>query len=152
MKYPKIFNLLMIILPWLTVPFLVKHDFKKFLPGTIFMSIYLLFEASIAEKRRWWTFYAKIHPKVWGIIPLIIGPFFIGSIWILKFTYGKFFRYLVLNLVVDGFFTYLLIPWLTKIKYVSLVRLKRYQLSLLFLLKSVLMYGFQYYFENKVSD
>ena len=91
------------------------------------------------------VFYEKLHPKLTGEFPLIWGPFLVGSIWILKLTYGKFFIYMILNLVIDSLFTYPFISFAkNKLGILSLVRLKKYQLSLLFLFKSLLLYGFQY--------
>lgn len=78
-----------------------------------------------------------------GELPLLFGPFFIGSIWILKFTFGKFFRYLLVNLVMDVLFSYPGMYVLKRMGIASLVRLKHYQMAILFMAKSVLMYVVQ---------
>lgn len=83
MKKRNIYILLMTILPWLTLPLLGAKTFKRFLPGAIFMSIYVTLEGRLAEKKRWWWFLFKGKPNVLGEMPLIFGPFFIGSFWIL---------------------------------------------------------------------
>lgn len=69
--------------------------------------------------------------------------------WILKLSYGKFIRYIMLNTMIDSMFTYFLVDWLKKLGISSLVRLKKYQLSLLFFLKSLLLYGFQFVKEKR---
>jgi hypothetical protein len=138
----------MTILPWLTVPFIGLKTLKRFLPGVLFMSLYVTAEGSLAEKKKWWWFRFKIKPNVLGELPLILGMFFVGSFWILKYTYGKFKWYLLVNIVTDGIFTYFLLDWFKKIGYVSLVRFTKFQLSLLFLVKSFLMYGFQFIYER----
>jgi hypothetical protein len=107
------------------------------------MSILLWLEGRLAKKRRWWWYYVKIHPKLSGGFPLTWGPFLVGSMWILRFTYGKFTLYLLFNLLVDTFFTYKFVKILKSLGIASLVRLKKYQLSLLFFAKSLLLYGFQ---------
>ncbi|MCM3587812.1 hypothetical protein M3182_18970 [Mesobacillus maritimus] len=109
------------------------------------MAIVVWFEGELAKKRKWWWYYVKIQPKLSGRFPLTWGPFLIGSIWILRFTYGKFMLYLLLNLVVDTVFTYKFVDMLKDLGLgiASLVRLKKYQLSLLFFVKSLLLYGFQ---------
>jgi hypothetical protein len=83
------------------------------------------------------------HPKLQGGLPLTWGPFLIGSMWILKLTYGKFLIYLITNLIIDTLFTYPFVTFLKRQGIASLVRLKKYQLSMLFFLKSILLYGFQ---------
>ncbi|MBB2479665.1 hypothetical protein H5P36_05640 [Bacillus sp. APMAM] len=139
---------LMTIIPWLSVPFIGSKTFKRFLPGSLFMCFYLIVEGMIAQKKKWWWFPIGIKPNIVGEFPLIFGPFLVGSIWILKYTYGKFALYFKTNLLIDAFFTYLMIPCLKKIGYVSLVRLSKFRLSILFLIKSVVMYLFQYFYEK----
>jgi hypothetical protein len=151
MKNRKVMITLMALLPWLTIPLLRKKTFKRFLPGTLFMCVYLLAEGTLATRRKWWWFSSSIKPNVLAELPLILGPFFVGSFWILKYTYGKFSIYMLVNLLVDSFFTIFMLNWFKKIGYVTLIRFTRFQLSLLFLLKSILMYGFQYFYEKVFS-
>lgn len=142
-KKSKLLLLLLFILPWLTLPLLRKNDLKRFLPAGIFISLVVWAESIYARKNKWWWFYETLHPKLTGEFPLIWGPFLIGSMWILKLTYGRFLLYTVLNIIVDAFFTYPFIELCRKAGIGSLVRLKKYQLSILFFIKSLLMYGFQ---------
>jgi hypothetical protein len=138
----------MVILPWLSVPFIGTRSFKRFLPGALFMCSFLLVEGIIAEKRKWWWFLGNFKPNVLGELPLIVGPFFIGSIWIFKYTYGKLKLYLFVNTAVDCIFVYFVLIYFKKISYVSLVRLTKFQLSLIFFAKSIFMYAFQFIFEK----
>jgi hypothetical protein len=140
--------LLMTILPWLTFPLLSGKTVRRFIPSSIFMSLLLIAEGRYAEKKKWWWFYTSVKPNFLAKLPLIVGPFFVGSLWILKFTYGKFKLYLFINLIVDSIFTYTGTGWLRKIGYGSLVKLTKYQLSCVFFIKSLLLYGFQYFYEN----
>ncbi|NQD64790.1 hypothetical protein HP456_02465 [Bacillus haikouensis] len=151
MKNRKRLITLMALLPWLSIPLLSKKTLKRFLPGTLFMCVYLVAEGTVATRRKWWWFPFSIRPNVLAELPLILGPFFVGSFWIFKYTYGKFSMYLLLNLMVDSFFTIFMLNWFKKIGYVTLIRFTRLQLSLLFMLKSILMYGFQYYYEEFFS-
>ncbi|PGT84693.1 hypothetical protein COD11_10230 [Bacillus sp. AFS040349] len=148
MRHTRLYITLMTILPWLSIPLLNKKTFKRFLPGSLFMCLYLLAEGSLAQKKKWWWFPFSVKPNVLAELPLIIGPFFIGSLWVLKYTFGKFNLYIFINIIIDSIFTYIAISWFKKIGYVSLVRLSRIQLSLLFLAKSIFMYGFQVLYEK----
>lgn len=148
MRRKNIYILLMTILPWLTLPLIGRKVVKRFLPGTLFMSVYLIFEGLIAEKKKWWRFHYPVKPNVIGEFPLIIGPFFIGSLWIFKFTFGKFKIYQVINLLIDYIFIYGLLNILEKIGYVSLMKMSKFRLSMLFLVKTFFMYGFQMIYEK----
>lgn len=142
-KYSKSLLLLMMILPWFTVPLMGKEAFKRFLPAGLFISLIVRIVNFIAKKRKWWWWYQTLHPKISGVFPFIWGPFLIGSMWILKLTYGKFFRYMLLNLAIDGAFTYGLVYYLQKLGIASLVRLKKINLLLIFTVEALLLYGFQ---------
>ncbi|WP_100407462.1 hypothetical protein [Bacillus solitudinis] len=148
MKKTNGFIFLMTILPWLTVPFLGVKVLRRFLPASIFISLYLIAEGRFAEKKKWWWFPINVKPNMLGELPLIIGPFLVGALWILKFTYGKFNLYLLINIIVDSLFTYLGMDLFKKIGYATLVRLSKFQLSIVFLIKTFLLYGFQVIYER----
>lgn len=144
----RLFVFLLAILPWLSVPLLGKKTIKKFLPGTLFMALYVTFEGMVAERRKWWWFPFTVKPNVLAELPLILGPFFVGSFWILKYTYGKFNLYLFANVIVDSVFTYFGLEILKKYGYSTLVRINKFQLSIIFLIKSLVMYGFQVLYDK----
>jgi hypothetical protein len=143
-KYNKPILILMMFLFWLTVPLMGKNSFKRIFPASVFIALVTSWENAIAKKRKWWWWYEKLHPRLSGSFPFVWGPFMVGSMWILKLTYGKFYRYLIINLIVDSIFTFILVDkWLTKWGIASLVRMKKIQLSLLLFIDSILLYGFQ---------
>ena len=143
MNRNKLLLLTVMFLPWLTVPFLGKKTIKRFSLSAMFICLVVTGESVLANKRRWWRVFERINPNVMGEIPFIAGPFFIGSIWILKLTYGNFLRYFSVNFIVDTLFVYPVIWLQERMGIASLIRLKHYQMLLLFLFKAVLMYGFQ---------
>ncbi|WP_078434704.1 hypothetical protein [Metabacillus halosaccharovorans] len=144
LKYSKILLLIMMILPWFTIPLMDRRTFKRFLPASIFISLVVRLESYLAESRRWWWIYEKLHPRLRGETPVLWGPFIVGSLWILRFTYGKFYLYMLLNLIIDAFFSYPLLNFFQKLGFGSLVRLSRVKLLLIFMFKAVLLYGFQF--------
>ena len=135
--------LVIMILPWLSMPFMGKRTIKRLFPGAIFMFIWVAVESILAKKRMWWRIYERINPRVIGELPFMLGPFFVGSLWILKWTFGNFIRYLFLNLIFDTLFAYPGMYILKRLGIASLVRLRPSQMVLLFMSKSVLMYGLQ---------
>ncbi|MBP2239539.1 hypothetical protein J2Z40_000092 [Cytobacillus eiseniae] len=149
MKYNKFVLLMMLVVSWLSLLLFGKSSFKRFIPAGIFIALVTGLENYAAKKRTWWWWYEKLHPKLSGSIPFVFGPFMIGSMWVLKLTYGKFNRYLIVNLIVDSFFIFILIDkWLKKWGIASLVRMKKIQLSLLLFIDSLLLYGFQLLIEK----
>lgn len=151
-KYSKAMSLVMMILPWFLVPLLGKHSFKRYLPSGIFISFVVLIVNFIAKKRRWWRWYAAFSPKVTWVIPFTSGPFLVGSMWILKLTYGDFFRYMLLNVMVDGMFTYGLGYYLQKLHIFSLIKMQKIQLMYIFMIDALLLYGFTFLKEKVLVE
>lgn len=143
--------LVIMLLPWLTFPFLGRRAIKRFSLTSLIMGALFGVQSLYAHKKGWWRVYTQLFPNVMGEFPFIIGPFYIGAIWILKFTYGKFLRYALLNLGVDFFHIYFFVTWLRKVGIASLIRLKNYQALLLFSANAAIMYGFQWLIDKKVN-
>ncbi|GKU82938.1 hypothetical protein [Niallia sp. NCCP-28] len=150
MKHSKLLLVLMMILSWFSVPLLGKGVFKRFLPASLFMSLIVRIVNYIAKKQKWWWWYETLHPRLSGVIPFMLGPFLVGSLWILKWTYSKFFRYMILNLIVDSMFTYVLVYYLQKLGIASLVRMKKIGLMYVFTILALLLYSFQFV-KEKIS-
>ncbi|MGD6965952.1 hypothetical protein ACQCVP_05955 [Rossellomorea vietnamensis] len=149
MKLSRLLILLLLVFSWIMLPFAGWRSIKRFSPAAMFMGVFLLIEDLIAEKLKWWVIYPTLFRRLRGMTPFAIGPFFTGSIFILKFTYGKFPLFFLLNLAVDCFFCYPFYSWFKKLGVWKLVRMNQMQLLTLFLTKSVLMYGFHHFFISR---
>lgn len=143
--------LVIMLLPWLSFPLLGKATIKRFSLTASFIGLLFAIQSLIAHRRGWWRVYERLFPNVIGEIPFIIGPFYIGSLWILKYTFGKFLRYTLLNLAIDFFHIYAFVAWLEKMGIAGLIRLKNTQALLLFSFNALLMYGFQLVVDKKVN-
>lgn len=149
MKNQWLLSVAMILLSWLSLPFLGSRNIKRFLPASILILIIEGINVQIGKKRKWWYFYNKPNSYLSGEFPFNIGPFFVGSMWILKWTYGNFKRFILLNAIVDGAFTPTMSTLFKKLKLFTLVRLNKFQFFLYFFSKSFLLYWFQSLFEKK---
>ncbi|QQZ08449.1 hypothetical protein [Heyndrickxia vini] len=149
LKSQWILNGAMIIFSWLTVPFLGKRNIKRFFLASILIVIFESISAYRGKKRKWWIFYNKPHSFLTGEFPFNIGPFLVGSMWILKFTFGKFKRFILVNAIIDGFFTFPLMIVFKKLKIVKLHRINHLQFFLYIFYKSFILYGIQYIIDLK---
>jgi hypothetical protein len=144
MKLSRILIILLLAFSWVMLPFAGWRSIKRFMPASLFMCIFLLIEDLIAEKLKWWIIYPNLSPRIRGMAAFAIGPFLTGSLFILKFTYGRFPIFLLLNLAVDAFFVYPFYNWFKKLGVWTLIRMNQLQLLGLFFTKSILMYGFHH--------
>ncbi|MED4207565.1 hypothetical protein [Neobacillus mesonae] len=108
-----------LIIPWLTVPFLGKNALKKYLPAAILMAFVTKVLDSFGKKNKWWRFYKGITPFN-SMNFFNFGPYIVTSLWILKFSYGKFQLYLITNMILHILFTFLGLEYLKRFKIASL--------------------------------
>lgn len=149
LKNQWLMNIAMVLLSWLSLPFLGKRNIKRFLLASVLVIILEVLNVQFGKKQKWWVFYNKPKSYISGELPFNIGPFFVYSMWVLKWGYGNFKQFLLLNAIPNAFFAFILMRIMKKLKVVKLVRLNEFQFFLYFFYKAFFLYGFQYIIENK---
>ncbi|MEH7179120.1 hypothetical protein [Neobacillus vireti] len=149
LKTMRLYNILMVILALSTLPFLGRRNIKRYFPAAILVLIIHSIEAIFGKQRKWWVFYRNSHSYLSGEFPFHIGPFLVGAMWILKWTYGDFKRFITLNAIVGAIFAFPIMKVLKKLKIVALFRINHFQFFLHIFYKAIFLYGFQFYFENR---
>ncbi|WP_053437458.1 hypothetical protein [Sporosarcina globispora] len=73
------FSLAMVLFPWLTVPFMGKSSFFRFLPVACFTNLFISLLSVIANKKNWWVNKNPLSP---GLVDFsyILGPFFVATL------------------------------------------------------------------------
>lgn len=148
-KIQRLLNLAMVLLPWLTSPFLGVNNTKRFIRASLLIVFFEFINVLIGKRRKWWVFYNKPNSYLFNEFPFNIGPFLVGSMWILKWTYGNFKKFIFLNAIVDCAFAFMMATVVKKIKIFTLVRINKFQLFVYFFYKAFLLYGFQKNIESK---
>jgi len=148
MKNKWLFNISMVLFSWVTFSFLEWRTVKRFFPAFIFVFLINCIDVPIGKKRRWWFFYNKPNSFFYNEFPFLIGPMLAVALWTLKWTYGNFKKFIMLNAFFQLFFTFLARSLFPKIKLFKLVRLNAFQFFLYFFYKAFFLYGFQYFFEK----
>lgn len=105
------FLLLTFFLPWILVFFIKRNEIARFMEVTwltIVMNV-LLYDCGLTLNL--WTIKENAFP--FHVLP----PFFFGlypvlTIYILKYSFGRFWRYLTLNIISDILFSFVFLPWL----------------------------------------
>jgi hypothetical protein len=102
----KIFNLLLILIPWLSLLFIGKRDFKRYSFSGVFIIIFEIINHLYGHKRNWWKFYDKRKSFMRDELPFSVGPYMPLSMWLLKLSYGNFKKFVLLNVISDGALTF----------------------------------------------
>lgn len=146
-----IFNLSIIIIPWLSLLLFGQRNMKRYSLSGVFIVIFEIINHLYGHKRNWWKFYDKRKSFIKDELPFSVGPYMPLSLWILKISYGNFKKFVILNVISDGLFAFLIIDVLKKFKIISLNRLNHFQFFIYLHYKAYLLYGIQYLFEKTRS-
>ncbi|WP_160725797.1 hypothetical protein [Bacillus sp. USDA818B3_A] len=149
---PAIIRTVLFLIPWLTAYFIPKNIFKKYTPVATFASLIVIIESMLSVPFKWWTVKGGLLSKIINDWSLILGPFFVGTIWIFRFTFGKFWMYLLTNTLMDLFLAYPVNWLLQKLKVYKLVNFKPKHIFFTGICYALVIYGFQLFITRKKSS
>lgn len=138
-----IIRILILSVSWASIFFIPKKSFFKFLPVTLFSTIFLLVETLLSVKFNWWKVKGGVHGRINSAFTFIFGPYFVGNIIIFHYTYKKFWLYALLNGITDLLLAYPLNHFFEKLGFYKLKKVNQTFLFLSAYLYAMLNYGFQ---------
>jgi len=102
-----------LILPWLTLFLMKKEDIKRFMPLVLFTLTITVIFIQIGITTGLWIIRETTFPLV-SIPTYVYGVYPVGALWIFKFTYGQFWKYLITELVFNFVLVMFVLPWLDR--------------------------------------
>jgi hypothetical protein len=144
----KIFNLSIIMIPWLSLLFIGKRSMKRYSFAGVFIVVFEIINHLYGHKQKWWMFYDKPRLFIKDELPFSVGPYMPFSMWLLKFSYGNFKKFVLLNVIADGLFAFFFIDVLKKLKIIRLNRINHFQFFIYIHYKAYLLYGVQFLYDK----
>lgn len=140
----------MLILPWITTFFMTRTDFKRYMPVALLAIVTATIVHDIGINVGFWVVQEKAFlfnemlPYFYGVIPVL-------TMWIFKFTYGRFWTYMMTNTIVDIVFTfYILNIFFPSRGIYDLVGITSLQVMPITLMHAVLLYGYQMWEDSEL--
>ena len=143
-----LFNLSIILVPWLSLLFIGRRSFKRYSAAGVFIVIFEIINHLYGHKKKWWKFYDKPRSFIKDELPFSVGPYMPISMWLLKISYGNFKKFVLLNVISDGLFAFIFIDVLEKLKIIGLNRINHVQFFIYLNYKAYILYGVQYLFDK----
>lgn len=96
-------------IPWLSLFFMKKDDIKRYMPVALLgiITSILIYELGITF--RWWIVTDHAYPL--QLMPFHIGLFPVLTMWVFRYTYKKFWVYLIVELILNTGFDFLFLGW-----------------------------------------
>ncbi|MCP8968605.1 hypothetical protein [Ectobacillus ponti] len=130
-----------LLLSWFTLLLYPKKSLKKYMPATLLAAVLLLLESLFSVPLRLWQVPGR--NKTVNDASFIFGPFFAGTLWVFRFTFGSFKMYMLLNVILDCLLAFPLTKFFEQKGVYELKRLKHWHLFSLAVAYAGIIYGFQ---------
>lgn len=98
------------IIPLLSLFFVGHSHLRKYMPVALFVTVINTLIYQAAYHYNWWREMGLFGWDKVANVPWVYSAYLVATIWIFKFTYGTFWRYLIVNIVLDGAYIYLWYP------------------------------------------
>ncbi|NEW07000.1 hypothetical protein GK047_13395 [Paenibacillus sp. SYP-B3998] len=126
-----------------------KTMIKRYMPVTILAALLVTILDEIGYSLHWFEITVSIIP--WGYITnisFVYGIFAVGTMWIFRFTFGKFWFYFLTNLLIDAILIFPLGRWFERINFYKPVYLEKWQLLLITTAMALILYVYQLWQES----
>jgi hypothetical protein len=151
MTFNKILLWSIFILPWFSLFLLKRHSIKRYMPVAIFTTLLVTLYYEIAFTQKWFIAKETIFPWFIVFVPFIFGLFMVGTIWIFNFTFGRFWLYIITNLIIDCIYTFLLRNWFINLGLIQNIRANNFNVFIAFTLIAIIIYEYQVW-QDKVLE
>jgi hypothetical protein len=137
-----------LIVPWLTLFFMAKENIKRWMPVALFSALTSVLAVELGENLGWFIYGEAAYPLRTPSY-IIFGLNIVTTMWLFYFLYGRFWRYIVIDTVLNFGFIYLFhVYFLGSRGLFHEVGLTPLQNALIVTFVGVLAYGYQIWQEE----
>lgn len=145
---PALIRLGVVFISWTSFVFLPKRSFNRYLPVSIFTSVLVLMICALSIPYKFWVIRGNKTTRLLNDLSFVFGPFFAGTLWVFHLTFGKFKKYVGLNLIMNALLSFPLSYLFQKLKVYKLVNFKSTYVFLTYFGFSFIIYRYQLLLEK----
>jgi hypothetical protein len=97
--------------PWLSLFFMKKEEIKRWMPVAMFALVLTVIIHDVGTTLGFWATRESIFP-FHQMMPYYFGTMPVLTMWVFKFTYGRFGMYFIINTILDIGFNFFLLNYL----------------------------------------
>jgi hypothetical protein len=136
------FQWALFILPWFLLVFLDKRKVRRFMPVTLLAIVLVVFFTQLGSNMGWF-FATPTIVAFTDISARTYGFFAVGTLFIFYFTFGRFWIYVLTNLILDSFQTIIVRPFFIKLGLEKAGSWNNWQILALMTFIAILLYLYQ---------
>lgn len=139
----------LLIIPILSLFFLGRSNIRRYMPVALFVTVVNTMIYQAAYHYNWWRESGLFGWDYVANVPWVYSAYWIATIWIFKYTFGRFWRYLIVNLILDGGYIFVWYPIQIRLGMAS-GWLPNYITYLMMISVSLLIYVYQMWQEGYI--
>ena len=140
----------MALLPWLTLFLMKRDDIKRFMPVALFGSITSIMIGDIGGTLKLWAFKESAFPLS-HIFTYHLGLAPVLTMWLFRFTYERFWRFIAVDTILNLGFALIFAPWLAARGIRESINATSASLFLILTVHGVVLYIYQMWQENALA-
>ncbi|MEW9677350.1 hypothetical protein ABRT01_14380 [Lentibacillus sp. L22] len=129
-----------------SIIFLPKKSFLKYLPVSLFSSVITLSEILYFTIHKLWKVKGSPSVMMCNAAVLVVGPYFLASLWVFHLSKGKFLKYFLINGIADFIFAFPLVVLFRKLNFFKL-KVSSFQFFKMIFMDAIVIYTFQKFYE-----
>lgn len=134
--------LLMFIVPWFTLILMGKQNIYRFISAGLFTAVSSGVIYQFGVIFIFWYFKEISFPLImYGILP-------VAAMWVLRFTYGRYWIYIAANAILDLGFAFVMFPWFDRREILGIGPWTTLIVYVINLFHAASIYGFQAWLEG----
>ncbi|WP_068700872.1 hypothetical protein [Paenibacillus yonginensis] len=133
------------VIPWASLIFMKKDSIRRYLPAGMMSAFLSILVCDIGVGCNWWAFRETTYPLgvfssyVYGLFPVV-------PMWILYFTYKRFWLFFGVEILANALFAFVILRWFDRLGLVSFNR--GWHVFIAEILITLIFYGFQRWQES----
>ncbi len=130
------------LVPWLTLFLMKKDDIKRWMPVAMFAVVLTTIIGDIGVRLGVWATQESPYPFN-EMLPYFYGTMPVLTIWVFRFTYGRFWPYMITNTILDIVFNFFILNYFLPSRGIIDFNISPFLSLPVTLLHAVVIYGYQ---------
>ena len=136
------------IIPLVSLFFLGRSVIKRYISVALLVTVMNTILYEMAWEYNWWRYketlfsWDKVTPA-----SIVFSAYWVITIWIFKFTFRKFWTYIIVNVIADSLFIFILAAWMKRVGIYS-GNMSGITMVLIFTIFSLVIYIYQMWYEK----
>jgi hypothetical protein len=137
--------------PWLSLFFMKKEEIKRWMPVAMFALVLTVIIHDVGTRLGFWAIRESIFP-FHQMMPYFFGTMPVLTIWVFKFTYGRFWMYFITNTILDIGFNFFLLNYLLPNRGIFDFYISPFLSLPITLMHAIVIYGYQMWQDGVLLD